>query len=206
MRLMVSLAKLAWVRPVGITRVHRRPDRKPGDQPAAGDAVDHREFLSHAGRRIVERQRVAHHADCGVGGAAGQRGGNQVRRRHQAVAIGVVLVHANGVEADLGGVFQFVHEVVVHEMSALWIKQRGMDIHPDGRIGFPEVVRQFRIGHQVEPHQLHGRPPVSGYRSVWRDPLWYVNFQLLRFSASLGPRMIRGNGRPRPTALAETGI
>ena len=40
--------------------------------------------------------------------------GDQVGRRHQAVAVGMMLVHADRVEAAFGGVFELVHEVVVH--------------------------------------------------------------------------------------------
>ena len=133
--------------------------------------VDHGEFFRHAGRRIVQRQRVAHHADRRVRGAPRQRRGNQVGRRHQPVAVGVVLVDADRVEAALRGVFKLVHEVVVHQVGALRIEQRGMDVHPHRRVGVPEIVRQFRVGHQVEPHQLH-RPRLrlacawGGYRAV----------------------------------------
>ena len=72
-RLVIALAELARVLAVGEAVVHRRADREAGDQPAAGDAVDHREFFGDAGRRVVQRERVAHHADRRVGGAAGQR-------------------------------------------------------------------------------------------------------------------------------------
>jgi len=72
MRLVVPLAQQAWVLAVGVAGVHRRADREAGDQPAARDAVDHREFLGHPRRRIVEREAVAHDAERGVGGAPRQ--------------------------------------------------------------------------------------------------------------------------------------
>ena len=118
-RFVVAVAQLAGVLAVGEAVVHRRADRKAGDQPAAGDAVDHGELFCDAGRRIVQCQRVAHHADRGVGGAARQRRGDQVRRRHQSVAVRVVLVDADRVVAAIGGVFELVHEVVVHVVRAL---------------------------------------------------------------------------------------
>ena len=71
-RLVVALAQHARVLAIGKTGVHRRPDREAGDQPPARDAVDHREFFGDPGRRVVERQGVAHHAQRGVGGAPGQ--------------------------------------------------------------------------------------------------------------------------------------
>ena len=159
MRLVVAVAQQRRVLAVGVAGVHRRTDREAGDQPSAGDAVDHGELFGDAGRRIVQGQRVAHDADRGVGGAARERRGDQVGRRHQAVAVGVVLVHAHRIEAAVGGVFEFVHEVVVHVVRAARVEQRGMDVHPDRRVLVAEARRQLGVGHQVEPHQAHGRSP-----------------------------------------------
>ena len=58
-RLVIALAQHRRVLAIGVAGVHRRADREAGDQPAARDAVDHREFFGHARRRIVERQRIA---------------------------------------------------------------------------------------------------------------------------------------------------
>src|SRR6202035_2380251 len=74
-RLVIALAQGRWVLTVGVAGVHRRTHWEPGDQPPARDAVDHREFFGDPGRRVVERQRIAEHADRGVGGAAGQGAG-----------------------------------------------------------------------------------------------------------------------------------
>ena len=158
-RLVIALAQQRRVLAVGVTGVHRRADRKPGDQPPAGDAVDHCELFGHPRRRIVQRQRVAHHAERGVGRAPRQRGGDQIGRRHQAVAVGMMLVHAYRVEAAFGGVFQFIHEIVVHVMRAPRIEQRRMDVDPDRRMLVAEARRQLGIRHQMEPHQFHFRPP-----------------------------------------------
>ena len=161
MRLVVAVAQQRRVLAVGVAGVHRRTDREAGDQPSAGDAVDHRELFRDAGRRIVQRQRVAHDADRGVGGAPRERRGDQVGRRHQAVAVGMVLVDAHRVEAAIGGVFQLVHEVVVHVVRAPRIEQRGVDVDPDRRMLVAEARRQFGVGHQVEPHQAHWIGPPS---------------------------------------------
>ena len=152
----VAFAQHGGVLAIAIRRVHRRADRETSDQAPAGDHVDHGEFLRHAGRRIVEGEGVAHDADGGVLGAPRQGGGDQVGRGHQAVAVGVVLVAAHRVEAAIGGVFHFVHEVVVHQVRAFGIEQRGVDVHPDRRVFLAEIVRQFGVGHQVEPHEAHG--------------------------------------------------
>ena len=158
-RLVVAVAQHGRVLAIGVARVHRRTDREARDQPTAGDAVDHREFLGDARRRIVQRQRVAHHADRRIGRASRQRRRDQIGRRHQPVAVGMMLVHADRIEAALRRVFQLIHEVVVHQVGALRIEQRGVDVHPDRRILVAEIVRQFRVRHQVEPHQLHAPAP-----------------------------------------------
>src|SRR5271166_5620994 len=71
MRLVISLAQHARVLAVGVAGVHWRTDRKSGDQPPARNAVDHREFFGHSSRWVVERQRIAEHAERSVGGTAG---------------------------------------------------------------------------------------------------------------------------------------
>src|SRR5262249_16258627 len=64
--------------------------------------------------------------------------------------------------AALGCELQLVHEVVVHEVGALRVEQRGMDVDPDRRMLLAEIVGQLGVWHQVEPEQLHGRPPGGG--------------------------------------------
>ena len=155
MRLEIALPQQARVLAVGIAGVHRRADGEARDQPSARDAVDHRELFGHACRRIVERERVAHHAERGVGGAPREGTGNEVRRRHQPVAVGMMLVHADRVEADLGCVFELVHEVVVHVMRPARVEQRRMDVDPHRGMLLVEVVRKLRVRHQVKPHELH---------------------------------------------------
>jgi len=68
----------------------------------------------------------------------------------------MVLVDADRVEPALGGEFEFVHEVVVHQVRAARVEQRGMDVDPHRGMLLAEVIRQLGVGHQVKPHQLHG--------------------------------------------------
>ena len=160
--LVVAVAQLARVGAVGISRVHRRADREAGDEPAARDAVDHGELFGYPRRRIVEREAVAEHADRRVRGAPRQRRGDQVWRRHQAVAVGMMLVAADRVEAALGRMLELVEELVVHVMRALGVEQRGVDVDPDGRVLLLEIVGQLLVGHQVKPQEFHVSPVYSG--------------------------------------------
>src|SRR5580765_6247454 len=67
----------------------------------------------------------------------------------------MMLVHAHGIEAALGGVFELVHKVVVHVVRSAWVEQRRMDVDPHRRMLLVEVIRKLRVRHQVEPHELH---------------------------------------------------
>ena len=136
--------------------VHRRADREAGDEPAAADAVEHGELLGDADRRVVEGDRVADHADRRAAGAAGQPGGDEVRAGHDAVAVLVVLVDADAVEAELVGVLELVHVLVVDGVGPRRVEQRAGDVDPDRAVRLPEVVGQVRPRHQVEPRELHG--------------------------------------------------
>ena len=156
--------KQARVLAEGVAGVHRRADREARDEASARDAVEHGELFRDPGRWVVEGEAVAHDADRGIFGAPREGRGDEVRRRHEPVAVGMVLVHAHPVEAALGGELELVHEVVVHVVGPLRIEQARVDVHPHGRILFPEVVRQLGIGHQVEPEQLHVASSIVGAR------------------------------------------
>ena len=210
MRLEIFFAQHRGVLAIGVASVHRRPDRETGDEASARDAVDHRELFGDAGRRIVEREAVPHHANRGVGGAPRERGCNQVRRGHQAVAVRVVLVAADGVEAALSRVLHLVHEIVVHVVGAFRVEQLRMDVDPDRGMLLTEVVGQLRVGHQVEPHQLHGGgvppsicahttngQPARGVKGQIRPPSSNKSGHLARWAAGGGRLGAACSARPR---------
>src|SRR5206468_3885007 len=72
------------------------------------------------------------------------------------VAVLVVLVHADAVEAERVGVFELVHVLVVHEVPLARVVELGRDVDPHRAALLPEVVGQVRPGHQVEPRESHG--------------------------------------------------
>ena len=144
-------------------RVHRQrmvlgadPPDEAGDQPAAGDVVEHREFLGDRQRVRQHRQRPPQHRDLrGVGNPPRQHPGEDVRAGHDAIGILVMLVDADTLEAELGGVFQLI-QVAVVQVGALQrvvvaVRQR----HPGRRVELVVVGIEVGIGHQVEEEEPH---------------------------------------------------
>ncbi len=140
---------------VAEVRVHRRADREARDEPTAADAVEHRELLRDTDRWVVQRDRVADDADRRAAGSARQPGSDDVRARHDAVAVLVMLVDADAVEPDRLGVLELVHVLVVDAVRDLRVEQAARDVDPDGALGLAEVVRHQRPRHEVEPGELH---------------------------------------------------
>ena len=206
MRFVVARAEQARVLAERIAGVHRGPHREARDEAPPRDAVEHRELFRHPGRGVVEGEAVAHDADRGVLRAPGEGRSDEVRGRHEPVAVRVVLVHAHPVEATLGRELELVHEVVVHVVGASGVEQTRVDVHPHRRIFLPEVVRQLGIGHQMEPEQLHFASSVVGFanrhvRRERRAP------QPARKERSICPRdrRLHGTGLPasRPAGEAD---
>ena len=146
----------------GVGRVDRErvvlgpaADDEAGDEPPAADAVDHGELLGHAGRRVVQRQRVADDRDLHPLRLAGEDRRHQVGRRHEPVGVLVVLVDADAVEAELLRVDQLVEVAVVNLVADLGVEEGVGARHPGG----PVVVGgQRRIGHEVEAEDAHVNP------------------------------------------------
>ena len=81
---------------------HAGAERERDFEPALRHDVEHGVFFREA-VWIFQIRRRAPHADFGVLDLRDDRGGNQIRRRHHAVAGVVVLVDYDRVEADLVG-------------------------------------------------------------------------------------------------------
>ena len=76
--------------------------------------------------------------------SAGEDGCDQVRRRHGAVGVLVVLVDADPVKAELLGVDQLVDVPVVVRASGSRVEKRVRTGDPCRPV---VVVRQVRVGH-----------------------------------------------------------
>ena len=146
-RLVVLVAQRGGRLAVTEIGVHRRADREPGDQPAAAHHVEHGELLGHANRRVVQGDAVAHdHQRC-LRRAARQRRPHDVGRRHEAVGVLVMLVHADAVEPETVGEFQLIEVLVVQMVSPFGIEQRTRHVHPHAAVLVLEIVRQIRVRH-----------------------------------------------------------
>ena len=144
---------------VGKGGVHRRADGEPGHQAAAGDDIQHRHFLGHAHRRVVQRQAVAQDNKRAVAGSVGQHRGNQVGRRHYAVGIVVVFVDADAVKAGPVGVLQLGNIVGVIPVALGRVKVFVGQVNPGGMVLRGKVVGQILVGHQMEKGYFHGNQP-----------------------------------------------
>ena len=67
----------------------------------------------------------------------------------------MVFVTTDAVEADLLGVLELVHILVIDEMAFLRVIQLVRNIDPHRVIFFAEIIRQIRPRHQIEPCKLH---------------------------------------------------
>jgi hypothetical protein len=159
-RLVVLLAQGGRRHAVAEVGVHGGAHREARDEPAAGQAVQHGELLGDARRRVVESDAIAEDDDAAVLRPAGEGGRHQVRRGHQAVGVLVVLVHADAVEAHLGGELQLVQVLVVDLVSLRRVVQVARHVHPDAAVLLAEVLRKEPVGHEVEEMDLHGLPPL----------------------------------------------
>src|SRR5205823_14386616 len=95
------LEALAVVRRVDVVGevLYAATAHKPGDQPTARDAVDHRQLLGQPQRVVDDRQWRAEHQDPYAFGDLGQHGTRDIDRRLHAKRRGVVLVDHDAVEA-----------------------------------------------------------------------------------------------------------
>ncbi len=121
---------------------------KAGNDPAARHAVEHRDFLRQPHGMAMQRGQIAEDADLDAPGPLRQGGRDEVRRRHEAVGLGVVLVHADGVEAEL-----LEHR---HLIEVLGVDRRGArGVEESVRIRIVRRRVEMRPGQEVEPVDLH---------------------------------------------------
>ena len=158
--------------------------RHAGNQAPAADAIEHRIFLGEAdGRRRRDGGAELHQRDMVqslIAGHLGQDGAEQIRIAHEPIGVLVVLVGADGIEAELGRQHQFVDRpiVIVGDLVGVAVlPPRRID--PGRRQLAGKIFRQIAIWHEMKHRDLHGhsslcRRSTSRRRPrrvfcVWRD-------------------------------------
>ena len=128
-----------------------------GNNTPAGHDIEHGDFFGDPQRVIAERQAVADHRYLHSRGSAGQHGGHNVRRRHGAVGVLVVLVDAHTLEPQLFGIFELVQISIIDRMPLFGIVVFIRERHP-GRFMFGlvgKVLGQVGPRHEMEIVKLH---------------------------------------------------
>jgi hypothetical protein len=154
----------------GLRRVDRErvvlgaaADDHARDQAPAADHVDHGELLGDPRRRVVERQGIADDGDPDAARLAGQDRRDQVRRRHVAVGVLVMLVHADAVKTEVLRRDQLVEVPVVQPVADGGVVQL-----VGARDPRRSVVRgrQLAVRHQVEGEEPHRCTSMSRAQSL----------------------------------------
>ena len=145
-----------------VRRVHREAVvfRTPAhnqtrDQSPAADHVDHREFFSDAGNRVIKRQRVTNDRDPHTFRLSGQDRSHQIRAGHRAIGILVMLIDAHPVKPQLVGQHQLIQIAVVKLVTMLRVIQRVRQPGPGRLVFVAKISRQPIPGHQVKSKTTH---------------------------------------------------
>ncbi len=125
----------------------------PGDQPPVGEAVEHGQLLGQP-QRLVQRQEVAVDQQLHPLSALRRSGHQQVRRVHQAIGRGVVLVHPHAVEAQPLHLGPGVQMLPIGLDRRLRLEVAGEELARQPAV-LAEPVDVRLVVHQVEDEDLH---------------------------------------------------
>src|SRR5262249_46344722 len=115
-RLVKALARMSRIH-AGREILRADAAYKARDHAPAGGDVEHRDLLRDAKRVLAERQAIAEDRDLRAGRAAHEHRRHDVRARHRAVAVLMVLVHADAVPAERLRVLELIEILVVECVS-----------------------------------------------------------------------------------------
>ena len=193
----------AFVREVGIDagRVIFGTDaaHEAANDPAAREIVEHRVFFGDEDRIVHDRQRAAQNRDLDLLGPLDERACDQVRRRHHAIGILMMLVDTDPIEAKPFAIDQKVDIgfVLVGAFDRI-VKAVGQ--HHPGRavLGrFIEIERTIR--HQVKGDELHRATPFRNSRTC---RLTMSAFSICGRWPHSGTMTIRASGSRSPQRAA----
>ncbi len=92
-------------------------DHHPRHQPPAAHDVEHGELFRDSQRRVVQRQGVAYDDDLRTFRSLDKGGRDQVRRRHQAIGVLMVLIDADAVETQVIGMGKGVYVLLIEVVA-----------------------------------------------------------------------------------------
>ena len=135
--------------------------RQARNQAAAAETIDHRVFLGEADRRrrrdggakLQKRDLI----QSLIAGQPGEHRAEQIRVAHESVRILMMLVGADGVEAELGRKHQLINRPIVIVGDFI-----GIAVFPPRRIDpgrrqlAGKVLRQVAVGHEMKHRDFHG--------------------------------------------------
>ena len=168
--LAVALPEEGRVDLVGV-RLDAEPHHHAGDDAPARQHVEHRQLLGHPERVVVERERVPEDQDLHPARALGEASRDDVGRRHEAVGVLVVLVHAHRVEAERLGQRELLEVLLVEHPAARRIVEAVRQGQPGRLVVLLEVGRQVRPRHEVEADEEHRGQALTSIHSRAR-PGW----------------------------------
>ncbi len=102
----------------------------------------------------MQRQQVAEDDDFAARGALGERCGDQIWRRHQAVDILVMLVQHHAVKAELVGISQLIDIFLIQASCFCVIPKTIGHRYPAGVFLLIEIFVQIRISHEMPAKEL----------------------------------------------------
>ena len=142
----------------------RNAARDAGDQAAVRQAIDHGEFFRQP-QRVMQRDKIAVDQELQFLGALRRRRGHQVRRIHQAVGRGVMLVKADAVIAELVEFFPRIEMLRIGLGGFLRIEMRLAERVGQRRAGL-QLVEVDAVRQQVEDEDLHGVSSIFSARKL----------------------------------------
>src|SRR5579875_126267 len=107
-----------------------------------------------------------------------QDGPHQIRRRHQAIGVAVMLVDTDPVVTEVNRKLQLIEVLMIQAMPLSRIVERFRYVHPDARITCFEIGWKVPIRHEMEGDESHGLLPVNAESDQVVD--------------SLPPQMVKG--------------
>jgi hypothetical protein len=104
----------------------------------------------------MQRQKISEDDDFTVGGILCQGGGNEIRRRHQAVNVLMVLVQHHAVKTKLVGIDELINIFLIKSTGSGIVPQTVGHGYPTAGFFLVEIFGEIWICHEVPAKKLNG--------------------------------------------------